>query len=712
MKWLNVIYPEAPSGFIACRGLPESGRPEKKNILHHYSINDIELEKKLNNFIWECDKEGIAAFVIPSVMPYKKAGKEDVTACQVILLDIDNGNINAKLGNAVQIMGEPSMIVNSGGITDEQNKVHAYWKLNEPATTPEELTMLSDVRLRLAHIVGSDKALRTLSQPIRVPGSVHHKGDPQPVEVVSITDKTVELSFIADRLASVDMTEEAEGGQEKATLAVKGVIRAGGVDGVTRFDAFSRFIGGSIKRFANREISLNKTWEEINSYNLKCIDPPWAKDRLEKEFNSLLRLHYSKPQNFTSPVLPELLAGPVTDDTPKEYQTDRSKEPINNIENARIALQGYQVRYDEFVHADEIILKQEFERVSDDTLLQITGEFQRSKGLSRISDVNVKKAIRIESIKNKYHPVSNFIDDCVKNYEPNEMLLDLFFPIIFGTEENDYTKKLARVLFISMIARVKEPGCKVDTVIILEGDQGIKKSTVWDYLACGWFTDHMPELDSKDALQQLLGKWLIEFSELTSIKKSDVESVKRFITTRIDTYRSPYDKITKDHPRQCIFVGSTNQTEYLTDATGNRRFLPVKCLKADVEAVKAMREIMISTAYMLYKKGEPWWVTDEWVAKAKEEQDKRFDCDAWEPSVLQYINEVPHGIGESRSWLPRDEPLAMVTTDEILHRALEVPIERRHSGTKRRVADILKRLNFIDKTIEKNGVRIRAYVKT
>ena len=712
MNWLNVIYPEAPSGFIACRGLPESGRPEKKNILRHYSINDIELEKKLNNFIWECDKSGIAAFVIPSVMPYRKAGKEDVTACQVILIDIDNGNINSKLGKAVQIMGEPSMIVNSGGITDEQNKLHVYWKLNEPATTPEELNMLSDVRLRLAHIVGSDKALRTLSQPIRVPGSVHHKGDPQPVEVVSITDKTVELSFIADRLASVDVTEEAEGGQEKATLAVKGVIRAGGVDGVTRFDAFSRFIGGSIKRFANREISINKIWEEINSYNLKCIDPPWTKDRLEKEFNSLLRLHYSKPQNFTSPVLPELLAGPVTDDTPKEYQTDRSKEPINNIENARIALQGYQVRYDEFVQADEIILKQEFERVSDDTLLQITGDFQRSKGLSRISDVNVKKAIRIESIKNKYHPVSDFIDDCVKNYEPNEMLLDLFFPIVFGTEENYYTKKLARVLFISMIARIKEPGCKVDTVIILEGDQGIKKSTVWDYLACGWFTDHMPELDSKDALQQLLGKWLIEFSELTSIKKSDVESVKRFITTRIDTYRSPYDKVTKDHPRQCIFVGSTNQTEYLTDATGNRRFLPVKCLKADVEAVKPIREIMISTAYMLYKKGEPWWVTDEWVAKAKEEQDKRFDCDAWEPSVLKYINEVPHGIGENRSWLPRDEPLAVVTTDEILHRALEVPIERRHSGTKRRVADILKRLNFIDKIIEKNGVRIRAYVKT
>ncbi len=131
---------------------------------------------------------------------------------------------------------------------------------------------------------------------------------------------------------------------------------------------------------------------------------------------------------------------------------------------------------------------------------------------------------------------------------------------------------------ISAVARIFQPGCKADCCLILEGPQGIKKSTTLRTLAEPWFIDHIPELGTKDSLIQVHSAWVIELAELESISRAEVGSIKQFISTQTDTFRPPYGKRASDFPRQCVFAGSVNNNTYLRDETGGRRFWPVKCL--------------------------------------------------------------------------------------------------------------------------------------
>jgi len=182
------------------------------------------------------------------------------------------------------------------------------------------------------------------------------------------------------------------------------------------------------------------------------------------------------------------------------------------------------------------------------------------------------------------------------------------------------------------------PGTKWDHVLILEGDQGIGKSSVVRILGTPWESDFPIDPHSRDTVQAMLGKWVIELSELDVLKRHEMSALKGFITKQSDRARFPYARAQVDYPRQCIFIGTINPEidGYLQD-TQNRRFWPVLCEHIDLPGLEHDRDQLWAEAYQAYLIGETLWLSDDSVAKlAEEEQEQRTVSDVWEERVFSW----------------------------------------------------------------------------
>lgn len=207
-----------------------------------------------------------------------------------------------------------------------------------------------------------------------------------------------------------------------------------------------------------------------------------------------------------------------------------------------------------------------------------------------------------------------------------------------GAADNAYTKAVCTKWLISAVARAYKPGCKADHVLILEGPQGRGKSTALEALAGrDWFTDTPIDIGNKDAYLALRGKWIVELAELATLKKSDADRAKAFFSSPVDTYRPPYGRTVQAFPRSCVFAGSVNAGEYLTDDTGNRRYWPVKCGIIDVEGLREARAQIWAEAIVRFGEGATWWPTYEESKLFEAEQLERVIPDLWESVVSDWL---------------------------------------------------------------------------
>jgi predicted P-loop ATPase len=238
-----------------------------------------------------------------------------------------------------------------------------------------------------------------------------------------------------------------------------------------------------------------------------------------------------------------------------------------------------------------------------------------------------------------FHPVRDYLNSL--EWDGSERI-DYFFTDYCGTTHDQYTAFLGKSLFISLVARVMQPGCKLDTIPILEGDQGIGKSTVLRSLCPKeeWFKDSGIDLNNiKDAYVGLIGRWIIELAELDALNKAESTRIKSFITSQKDSYRPPYGKCDVDVPRQCGFVGTTNKSNYLKDETGNRRFLPIKCESTDVDAIITVRDQLWAEAVVRYRNGEKWHYgkeDQELFVEITKQQESRYEGDSWEIRIEEF----------------------------------------------------------------------------
>jgi predicted P-loop ATPase len=207
----------------------------------------------------------------------------------------------------------------------------------------------------------------------------------------------------------------------------------------------------------------------------------------------------------------------------------------------------------------------------------------------------------------------------------------------FSAKQNEYVSEAGRRSMIAAAARGLEPGCKADYMLVLEGPQGLRKSSGLATLAGEqWFSDCLPEMGTKDAQMHLRGRWIIEVAELESMVRRP-EKAKVFLTNQIERYRPPYGREDVVEPRRCIFVGTTNRADWQPDETGGRRFWPVKVGKIDLEGLARDRDQLWAEAVARYRQGEKWYMEGEVEQIALKEASARRPEDPWRSDIADII---------------------------------------------------------------------------
>jgi len=326
-------------------------------------------------------------------------------------------------------------------------------------------------------------------------------------------------------------------------------------------------------------------------------------------------------------------------------------------------------------------------RDSDDVLLQLY--VQRHIGLTRISVNTAHDAALVAAFRNVRNECREWLSALVWDSTPRlgHMLADAF-----GSEQNAYTDAVGRCWFISMVARVMDPGCKVDTVPVLEGAQGVGKSSALKVIGDKWFAECHESVLTKDWYGVLDGHMLVEISEMHSFTRGEVERVKGLISCQVDRYRKAYGRNTEDHPRQSVLVCTTNRDDWQRDETGARRFWPVLCGAIDIPWLSNNREQLFAEAVHLYRAGVTWWqVPDE---DQEHEVEKRRDHDSWEPKI--------------ETWLTgRDK----VTTGEVLEGCLDLPANKQEVLYQRRVARAMRALGWKQRVLKDSGINQRTWIR-
>lgn len=241
--------------------------------------------------------------------------------------------------------------------------------------------------------------------------------------------------------------------------------------------------------------------------------------------------------------------------------------------------------------------------------------------------------------KNSFHPVKGYLDKLKWDGIPR---LDTLFIDYLGAEDTVYTRAVARKAFTAAVARIYDPGCKMDYMPVLVGQQGIGKSHMLSIMGGEWFSDSITTINGKEGYEALHGSWIIEWSELSAARKADIESMKQFISKRDDRYRKAYEHRVTDNPRMCVFFGTTNDDEFLRDYTGNRRFWPIttnidNAKKVVFDDLPKERDQIWAEAIVRFKEGEKLYLTGEALEGSKQMQEEHTYRSVREDMVRDYL---------------------------------------------------------------------------
>ncbi len=266
---------------------------------------------------------------------------------------------------------------------------------------------------------------------------------------------------------------------------------------------------------------------------------------------------------------------------------------------------------------------------------------------------NVQKHIVVDAVKHAaaqrtFNPVRDYLDECMVRHELNENneLLDKWMIDFLGVkpateDEALYIKAVSRLSLIQAVARACNPGCKADSVIILEGQQGTGNSSAIRVLfGEDYFGDQLPPMSSKDASSYLKGKWCVELAELEYKRKAEVETIKAFITRTHENYRPAFGREEVNLARTTVFFGTTNATEYLVDETDNRRFLKVSTKEIDLNGLAAARDQLWAAAAQAYHANEPYWLADETALIAAKQATARLEQDPWVEVIFTKLSHM------------------------------------------------------------------------
>ena len=317
-------------------------------------------------------------------------------------------------------------------------------------------------------------------------------------------------------------------------------------------------------------------------------------------------------------------------------------------------------------------------RPLQDTDVGAIQEWLQHHELKRMGSDTTHQACNLVGREGAFHPVRDYLTGLVWDGTPR---IGDWLTYHLGADRTPYTQAIGRMFLIAMVARIMKPGCKADYMLVLEGEQGAKKSTACAILAGDWFSDSLPDVHNGDPVRlsmHLRGKWLIEVGEMSAIGKAEAGALKAFLTQREERFIPKYGRNEVHEPRQCVFIGTTNKTAYLRDETGGRRFWPVKVGTIDTDALAKERDQLFAEAMVAYLRGERWWPSAELEREhIQPEQEARFEVDAWEQAISFWL------MGKTQTTL-------LVVARE----ALFIDLPKIGTADQRRIAAILERLGW------------------
>jgi predicted P-loop ATPase len=329
----------------------------------------------------------------------------------------------------------------------------------------------------------------------------------------------------------------------------------------------------------------------------------------------------------------------------------------------------------------------------------------------------VEQGLQLAADTNRVHPVRAYLDGLVWDGVPR---LDAWLVTYVGAPDTLYERGIGPRWMISAVARIFEPGCQVDCVLVLEGQTGAGKTSAFRELvpAAEWYSDTSLDLSNKDSLDNLRSIWIYGLDELDSLRKGEVTRVKNFITARRDHYRPPYAKRARDFLRQNVFGGTTNEDQYLIDRTGNRRFLPVLAApKVDWQGIARDRDQLWAEAVTRYRAGEVWHIdTPGLRALCVAHQEERVQADPWLEMIVSWLRAPSTRVTETNGGYTQTTlvPLDLrdgVTTAEVLEHCLHVrraDVDQRQSM---RVGACLRELGYERERRTVGGERSYRYLR-
>lgn len=271
---------------------------------------------------------------------------------------------------------------------------------------------------------------------------------------------------------------------------------------------------------------------------------------------------------------------------------------------------------------------------TDDTALMV---WLQERDINVRGRATVADSVALVAADTVFHPVREYLEALVWDGTPRLRIWP--YDYLGASGDPVYVAAVGLRFMVSAVARIFQPGCQADHVLVLEGRQGSGKTSTARALAVqpAWFAGSLPDIHTKDAPIQLVGHWIVEVAELKAVRNSQLEAVKSFITETTDTFRPPFGRRSAKFPRQCVFIATTNETDYLRDRTGNRRYWPLKCGRIDVDAVIRDRDQLWAEAVHEYRQGTAWHLTAEEGALAAAEQRDRVYVSEIEADVAEYL---------------------------------------------------------------------------
>lgn len=313
-----------------------------------------------------------------------------------------------------------------------------------------------------------------------------------------------------------------------------------------------------------------------------------------------------------------------------------SGAPFANMDNVRRCLESYAplkklVWFDEFHQRCFTTGPSGPRPWSDIDYLNLCTLFQRNLGLSKMSLDAVRHGVEAAGRMDTRNEPRDWMKTLTWD---GQSRIKEFLADNFGVAYSEYTDAASRNFWVGMVARVFEPGCKLDNMLVLEGPQGAYKSTALEIVGGRWYTQMTADVQSKDFFLGLRGKLLVEIAEFDSFYRADITRIKQVVSSRTDTYRSPYAMLSDDHPRMSIFAATTNETMWSKDQTGARRFWPILCKEINLDRIRRDRDQLFAEAVSEYQKNPTWWIMPK--DDTAREQESRRMADEWEGAIYEW----------------------------------------------------------------------------